>query len=148
MAPVKKIPHKRDRHFIKEWLESIGKTQDVAAEELGVSQSSISRLLSSKSPYNQDLLEILARKYGWKPADLLKGPPGHTKTDKGRDAEIIADTARAMAQLYKIQLTDDVIDYLIGTIGAIRAQREALPPPGTPLQKGPKAPSPGPKSSK
>lgn len=148
MAQVKKTPHKRDRHFIKEWLASIGKRQEDVADELGVSQSAISRLLSRKAPYNQDVLERLARRYGWTPADLLRGPPGQSKTDKEREAEIIADTAQAMAQLYKIHLADDVIDYLIGTIGAIRAQREALVPPETPSQKATKDQFPGPKPMK
>lgn len=128
MAPIKKPPHVRGRTFIKEWRESAGLTQEALAGALKVNQSTISSLESGKFPYRQDILEKMARIFGCSPADILRGSPGKPVTS-GFEIEIIADTARAMAQIYKLRLKDGLVDYLAGMIESARAQREALAQP-------------------
>jgi transcriptional regulator with XRE-family HTH domain len=147
MAPIKKPPHARNRTFIKEWRVKAGLTQEALAGALKVNQSTISSLEVGKFPYRQDLLERMAQIFGCEPADILRGPPGQCRT-KGFEIEIIADTARAMAQIYQVSLRDGLIDVLAGMIESARAQREALAPHHNQPQKDGSIPSRAPKSYK
>lgn len=147
MAPIKKPPHARSRTFIKEWRRKAGLTQKALAGALKVNQSTISSLEVGKFPYRQDLLERMAQIFGCEPADILRGPPGQCHT-KGFEIEIIADTARAMAQIYQLSLRDGLIDSLAGMIESARVKREALVQPRSPPPKGALILSRVPKSSK
>jgi transcriptional regulator with XRE-family HTH domain len=71
MAPVKKPPHKRARHYLREWREFCELTQDQAADRANLDRSSLSKIERGEVPYNQDLLERLALAYGCDPSDLL-----------------------------------------------------------------------------
>ena len=147
MAPIRKPPHTRSRTFIKEWREAAGMTQEALAGALKVNQSTISNLESCRFPYRQDLLEKMARIFGCQPADILRGPPGQPAT-KGFEIEIIEDTARAMAHIYKLPLKDNLIDYLAAMIKSARAQRQALSQPRVRPPKDAPIPARAPRSPK
>lgn len=63
------------RHFIRQWREYRGLTQDQLAERLDTSKASISRIENFKQPYTQDLLEALADALMCEPADLIMRDP-------------------------------------------------------------------------
>jgi transcriptional regulator with XRE-family HTH domain len=75
MAPVKKTPRQRNRTFFREWREHRGLKQYEAAERLEVEPSTLSRIESGESPYDQDMLERMALAYRCDPADLLAIDP-------------------------------------------------------------------------
>lgn len=70
-------PARRRRHFIKEWREFRGFTQQQLAEALpgDVSKTSISRIEDLKQGYTQDSLEAIAEVLGTHVATLLTRPP-------------------------------------------------------------------------
>ena len=75
MAPVPKPKRARTRHYFREWREKAGLTQDQAIGRLEWSQSKLSRIESSVTPYNQDDLEAAAAAYGCTAADLINVNP-------------------------------------------------------------------------
>lgn len=69
---------KKQRHktFLREWRRTKpGRTLEVVAEQLGMSQPQLGRIERGDQPYNQDLLEALAELYGCSVADLLMRDP-------------------------------------------------------------------------
>jgi len=78
MPPVKRTHAPRRRTFLKEWREHRSLTQEQAAERIGVTQATLSRVERGVTPYDQDLLERIAFAYLCEPADLLMRNP----TDK------------------------------------------------------------------
>jgi transcriptional regulator with XRE-family HTH domain len=62
-------------HFIKEWREHRGLTQDQLAERLPISKASLSRIENLKTPYTQDFLEACAEMLMCEPADLIMRNP-------------------------------------------------------------------------
>lgn len=72
---IQKNPRRR-RHFIREWREFRGLTQDQLAERLDMSKASLSRIETYKQPYTQDFLEACADALLTEPASLLIRNPG------------------------------------------------------------------------
>lgn len=68
-------PKRRRRHFIREWREFRGFTQERLAELLGTTKTSVSRIEASKQPYTQDFLEACADALGTHPGTLLIRAP-------------------------------------------------------------------------
>lgn len=69
----------RKKTFLREWRRlKPGRTLEVVAAELHMSQPQLGRIEKGQQPYNQDLLEALADMYGCTVADLLMRDP----TDK------------------------------------------------------------------
>lgn len=66
---------KRRPHFIREWREHRGLTQERLADRLGTSKASLSRIETGKQPYTQDVLEAVAGALGCQAADLLMRNP-------------------------------------------------------------------------
>lgn len=101
MAPVKKPPHKRAKHFLKQWREFRHISQEEAADRVGMSRSNLSKIESGEVPYNQDLIERLAEAYGCELADLLTRDPNEKPRipifdlPKG-DADRVYDFIRAL----------------------------------------------------
>lgn len=83
MAPVKKPPHKRQRHFLKEWREYNELSQEAAAEICGMSRENYGRIENGKVPYQQDMLEKLAERYGVTMSHLISVDP--EKEDRPRE---------------------------------------------------------------
>ena len=75
MAPVKKPPHARSKHFLREWRSYKKISQEEAADRAEIDRTSLSKVEAGKVPYNQDLLERLALAYGCDPEDLLAIDP-------------------------------------------------------------------------
>lgn len=75
MAPVKKPARTRKAHFFAKWREAAGLTQEQAMQQLGWSQSKMSRIENLVTPFNQDDLEAAAELYGCNPAALLLVDP-------------------------------------------------------------------------
>lgn len=71
MPRGQKIQHHRQRHFLAEWRKFANLTQEKAADRLGITQASLSRLETGKQPYSQDFLERAAEAYGTDPASIL-----------------------------------------------------------------------------
>lgn len=76
MPPVKKPQRQRLRHFIKEWRDYRGLTQEQVADRIGVSPTTFGRIEGNKIPYNQDFLELAADALRCEPWDLLHRDPG------------------------------------------------------------------------
>jgi len=62
-------------HFIAEWREHRGLTQDMLAERLGTTKASISRIENGKQPYSQPFLEACAETLMTDPASLIMRNP-------------------------------------------------------------------------
>lgn len=75
MPPIKRPPRLRRKHFIREWREYRGLTQEQAAERIGMSYTSVGRIENSQVPYSQDFLEAAAFAYNCEPWDLLNRDP-------------------------------------------------------------------------
>ena len=71
-------PARRRRHFIREWREFRGMTQEELAEAIGTTKTSISRLEALKQGYTQDMLEAIAEALGVHTGVLLTRPPNDT----------------------------------------------------------------------
>ena len=63
------------RHFLQQWREFRGLSQEQAAARLDISRTQLSKIENMKSPYSQGLLEAAAEAYGCEPADLLVRDP-------------------------------------------------------------------------
>ncbi len=75
MPPRIGNPRRRRRHFIREWREFRGFTQEGFAEVLRTTKASISRIEGGKQSYTQDFLEACADALGTHPAALLMRVP-------------------------------------------------------------------------
>lgn len=79
-------PARRRRHFIREWREYRGFTQQKLADLLDTTKASISRIESLKQAYTQDFLEACADLLGVHPSDLLSRMPPAEKEEKAAKA--------------------------------------------------------------
>ena len=84
MPPRIGNPARRRRHFIRQWREFRGFTQEQLADSLKTTKTSISRIEDLKQGYTQDFLEACADALGTHPGALLTRPP----TEADRYAEI------------------------------------------------------------
>lgn len=74
MAIRFKVGEYKHPHYIREWRNYRGLTQDEVAEAMNVSKGTISRVETGDSPYSQDILEGLAVVLDTDPASLLRPP--------------------------------------------------------------------------
>lgn len=93
MPPVKKIPWDRRPHFLKEWRDHFHLSQDDAAEVAHMSRENYGRIENGRIPYNQDMLERLADRYGVVASDLLSVNP--EVPDKPREVYEMLRRAKA-----------------------------------------------------
>jgi transcriptional regulator with XRE-family HTH domain len=68
-------PKNRRRHFIREWREHRGLTQEQLADRLETTKANISRVENLKQGYTQDFLEACATALATDPASLLMRNP-------------------------------------------------------------------------
>jgi transcriptional regulator with XRE-family HTH domain len=83
------MPHKignstgRRRHFIREWREHRGMTQEELADLIGTTKTSVSRIENLKQSYTQEVLEACADALGVHQGDLLmRRPPSEVRARK------------------------------------------------------------------
>jgi len=81
-------PTRRRRHFIREWREFRGFSQQQLADLIGTSKTSISRIESLQTPYTQDFLEACADALGVHPGILLIRRPNESDREIERAPEI------------------------------------------------------------
>ena len=62
-------------HFLRAWRKHRNLTLEQAAERVGTTHATLSRVERGKLPYNQALLEILADVYSTDPASLIMRDP-------------------------------------------------------------------------
>ena len=75
MSPIKRPPRQRGRTYLREWREFREISMNAAARTIGWDHSSLQRLETGQTPYNQDHLELLADLYRCKPHDLISRDP-------------------------------------------------------------------------
>jgi len=80
-------------HFVKEWREFVGWTQEKLAEEAHVSQTKIARIESGERKLKTDFLQVLARAFKVPTSTLLEVNPA---TKAG------AQTARLLMEWNKL----------------------------------------------
>jgi transcriptional regulator with XRE-family HTH domain len=75
MARVKRPPHKRGTHYIRQWRECKHVTQEQLAEMLEVDRTTVGKIENHKLPYNQDYLERVSLALGVDIEDLVSVDP-------------------------------------------------------------------------
>jgi transcriptional regulator with XRE-family HTH domain len=65
----------KPRHFLREWRKHRGLTLERAADGLGTTHATLSRIERGKISYTQPMLEALAELYRCAPADLIVRDP-------------------------------------------------------------------------
>jgi transcriptional regulator with XRE-family HTH domain len=70
-----RLKPRRQPHFIRQWREHRGLTQQSLAERLHMSAAQLSRIENGHQPYTQDLLEACAEALRTDPASLLMRNP-------------------------------------------------------------------------
>ena len=68
-------PRPRRRTFLREWRDANHLNQEQAAERIGITQATLSRIERGLHPYSQDFLEKAADAYNCEPQDLLMRNP-------------------------------------------------------------------------
>lgn len=63
------------KHFVAEWREHFGHSQEKLAEMIGTTKATISRLENYENSYSQDLIEAIAEVLSLSPATLLAIDP-------------------------------------------------------------------------
>jgi transcriptional regulator with XRE-family HTH domain len=74
MPPRVKSRYRR-RHFIRQYREHRGLSQEQLAERMGTTKANISRVENYRQGYTQDFLEAAADAMQTDPASLLNRPP-------------------------------------------------------------------------
>ena len=137
MAPISKPKRQRQRHFIREWREYAKLRQEEVADRIRVDQSTISKVENGRSPYNQDLLEMLAPLYkAREPADLIRRDPRLPiqENEAGRGNSLIEEFASAIldfAGVDAVAATDE--ELLSAVLKALRRRSAGLVPQDRPL---------------
>jgi transcriptional regulator with XRE-family HTH domain len=75
MPPIKKLKRKRASHFLLQWRNHRGLTQEQLAERIEMSRENYSKIERGLVPYNQDFLEAVAEALACEPADLIMRDP-------------------------------------------------------------------------
>jgi DNA-binding Xre family transcriptional regulator len=65
----------KQRHFIREWRQAKGLTQEQLAERIGITKSYLSKIETGKKRYDQPFLEATAEALSCEPADLIVRNP-------------------------------------------------------------------------
>ena len=104
------MPHRRNKlpkgrnwpgHYLKEWREFRGLSQEQVALRVELSVPQVSKLENGKQGYRQDTLENFANAYDCAAADLLNPPPTSETTEfsffiRHFDAKRIAQALRIL----------------------------------------------------
>lgn len=72
--PYKKLREKHPGHYLRDWREAKGLSQERVAERVGMSVPQVSKIENGKQGYRQETLEQFAKALGCGPADLLRPP--------------------------------------------------------------------------
>lgn len=72
---TKRNPAQRRRHFLREWREFRGLSQEDLGDRIGVAGATVSRIENLKNGYNQDTLEPIGDALGVHPGVILSRAP-------------------------------------------------------------------------
>lgn len=75
MGRLKHIPGEKPAHFIREWREYRGLTQERLADRLDITKGALSNIETGKSGYTEPMLKALAYALMCEPADLIMRNP-------------------------------------------------------------------------
>jgi len=75
MPPIRKPQRQLRRHFLQQWREFRGLTQEQAADRIGWDRTTLGRVEKGRIPYGQGLLEAAAEAYDCEVWDLLNVDP-------------------------------------------------------------------------
>ena len=123
LIPLDQRPlHERVAATVRAEMARYGITQVRMAELLGITQQSISRKRSGKTPYTLNELEIIAPLFGMTPDELLRGSrsPRPVGPDEGLDLRARRDS--------NPQPSDPKADGSLDEVAAQRAKRERAMP--------------------
>lgn len=84
------------RVFFREWRKYRDLSQEQAAERMGFTQETVSRLERGKFDYTQESLEAMASAYGCDPQDLFL-PPDRPRSELERVLESLGPRLQARA---------------------------------------------------
>jgi transcriptional regulator with XRE-family HTH domain len=82
MARVKRPPHQRGVHFLRQWREFKEVTQEQLADMLEVDRTTVGKIENARLPYNQDYLERVSAALGVDIEDLVSVDPAAPKPPK------------------------------------------------------------------
>jgi transcriptional regulator with XRE-family HTH domain len=92
------MPKKRRKTFIREWRKYRGISQEVLAEDAGMTAGNLSQLENGNISYTQDSLERLAAALDCDPVDLLTRDP--------KDGDEIYALAKGATPAQRKQIAD------------------------------------------
>lgn len=107
MAPKAKIKRERQRHYLAEWRKFRGLTQERAADRIGKTQAALSRYERGLTPYDQDILELLAEAYQTDPGSLLMRNP------TSKDAPWTIENKLKGVPKERLEMIEGVIDAML-----------------------------------
>jgi transcriptional regulator with XRE-family HTH domain len=99
MPPVKRPPRTRRRTYLREWRDYRRFSQAQVGKMVGWDHSTIQRLESGQTPYDQDHLEVLAPVYGCEPMDLVTRDPNAPGEANALARQIAAAPASVQRQI-------------------------------------------------
>jgi transcriptional regulator with XRE-family HTH domain len=97
MAPIKRPTRIRSKTYLREWRKYRRLSQAKVGALIGWDHSSIQRLETGQTPYNQDNLEMLAQVYMCEPIDLIARDPNAD----GEGNALVAQINRAPASVQR-----------------------------------------------
>jgi transcriptional regulator with XRE-family HTH domain len=97
MPAVKRQPRARRRTFLREWRQYRNLSLAKVGQMIGWDHSSLQRLETGHTPYNQDHLELLAQVYMCEPQDLISRDPN----SPGEANELARQIAAAPASVQR-----------------------------------------------
>jgi transcriptional regulator with XRE-family HTH domain len=97
MPPIKRPPRTRRKTYLREWRQFRNLSQHKVGSMIGWDHSSLQRLETGQTPYNQDHLEILAQVYMCEPIDLISRDPN----SPGEASELARQIAAAPAAMQR-----------------------------------------------
>lgn len=113
----------RKGHFIAEWLEHRGMTQEHLAAEAGYSVSSINQLVNAKQGYSQVTLEAVAQALKCQPWELIAVNPASPAG--AVDAQMAAQALRSAMIAYGVDRSQiERAMTIVGTFVAAKAAEE------------------------
>ena len=71
MARIKHIPGDKPMHFIREWREHRGLSQERLASRIDITKGALSNIETGKSGYTEPMLKALAYALRCEPVDLI-----------------------------------------------------------------------------
>lgn len=107
MAPKRKtISRPHPGHYIRQWRERRGETQESLADKVGITHSAIHQLETGMTAYRQKTLEAIAQALNCRPSELLDIDP----TNMSDEQLVVVREIIQVAQRYDQRLVDPALE--------------------------------------